>query len=248
MGVSDQQTPYWEWSDDFFDVVATQGANLIAPPRTPVWEKRGFNEEFADTLTRKLKSLNIEVMVRTRMYGKEAADEWPARFTPPDIRAEYGARIKALREGLKALNSDPSSDELSDSWEEDVTIGGKVVRKKFSIAKPWEEGWRSWRWPSTPPESANGLRRMAQGKKRRRSCTEGNEEEDNNADDEGDGRRKKARVTSPAQMDWAQKEYLRRCQADKTSGKVEGTERLATTTYKTDEQAGTVTPLSSPLS
>ncbi|KAI0505884.1 hypothetical protein F5B22DRAFT_651299 [Xylaria bambusicola] len=100
------------------DVVATQGIHLITRPNTPVLEV-AYHQRFIAEITRSLSKLKIQGYLRRSKYGS-AADEWPARHTPPEIREKYSAKMKAWEKAFHEVCSseDGISDEISDSAEE----------------------------------------------------------------------------------------------------------------------------------
>ncbi|KAI1180710.1 hypothetical protein F4777DRAFT_573938 [Nemania sp. FL0916] len=81
------------------DIVATQGIYLSPAVDTPVWDD-GYDVEFADKLAQKLKILTAEHIVRRLKY-RQAADEWPMGYTPPEVKEGLyvETKVPAVAEG-----------------------------------------------------------------------------------------------------------------------------------------------------
>ena len=172
------------------DIVATQGAYLFSPAHTPVWEK-DYDEEFAATLSRKLRALNIRQLVRRVMYH-EAAEEWPIGHTPPEVKERRAAELRALEEA-----EGPTSDEDSASdGDSDATVNDKSGAENGQAAlvqttqpQPLEAGLLL-----TPPLSAYSPIPTPHRKKRRKISTRDEKEEDP----------RKTHVTSAAGVDFSE--------------------------------------------
>ncbi len=93
---------------DRLDIVATQGAYLIPRARTPVFLfEKPYDAKFAAVLEQEICALITGQIWRRAMYGG-AADEWPMGHTPPELKEEYKAKVKAQEEldGVSSEGSD----------------------------------------------------------------------------------------------------------------------------------------------
>ncbi len=120
------------------DIVATHGAYLVPRPNTPVFENP-HTIHFAIALEQELKGLMTAQNCRRRMY-RDAADEWPIRRTPPEVKEKRKAEVKALEE-LWDITSDDGSE--ADGL---PTPPGSAER---SVDISHTRKWRRIRVPST---------------------------------------------------------------------------------------------------
>lgn len=114
------------------DIIATQGACLVSRANTSVFQKT-HDENFAVTLTRKLNALDVEQIVRKVIY-RQTAEEWPIGHTPPEIKEQYDAEMKARIEQADInLIDDSNSDN-------DVKVGSKKdVLASYSLCLSSQE-------------------------------------------------------------------------------------------------------------
>ncbi|KAH7247665.1 uncharacterized protein BKA55DRAFT_617871 [Fusarium redolens] len=92
--------------------VATQGAHLIPPPPTPAFHTSTPNTVFIQSLTNKLKLLQMRQNIRIGLYGAEFADQWPISKTPRDLAKDAANRVTKIHDDLLlALGDDTETDE-----------------------------------------------------------------------------------------------------------------------------------------
>ena len=149
-------------SQDYLDIVATQGAYLIPRSNTPVWEKE-YDEKFAAALDNVSDTLDMIKRIRRAKYH-EAAEEWPIGFTPPEVKERRLAELRAIEE-----MEDITTDEGSDGDDGGVAIpNGKARVEK---ARPVTERASQTRLQEAhglpTPLSGNSPLPMPQGTKRR---------------------------------------------------------------------------------
>ncbi|KAI1759692.1 hypothetical protein GGR53DRAFT_130545 [Hypoxylon sp. FL1150] len=127
-------------SANTLDIVATQGAYLIPCTNTPVWHKPFYNAEFAALLDQKLRLLQLDLTMRRSRYG-EAAEEWLPGYTPPKLKEEYLALVKALEEPFYIDGSDDDDNDRDNTG------------KMSTIQKPNETSSQADLEPPRPAES-----------------------------------------------------------------------------------------------
>ena len=113
------------------DIVATQGVHLIPRTNTPVFKNSTHDEEhFAITLSRKLYAIQVEQIVRRVMY-RQAADEWPIGHTPPEVKEQYEAEMKAREEQAENSSSkDDDDDDIDGDNDNDNDKDDRAILKK----------------------------------------------------------------------------------------------------------------------
>ncbi|KAI1130271.1 hypothetical protein F5Y10DRAFT_126429 [Nemania abortiva] len=167
---------------DAYDIVATQGAYLFDPPRTPVWGFGHYNADFAAELEFGLK-LAIRVQRWRRNQYHEAADEWLPGHTPPEVREKRRAEVEWL-----CRDWDQTSDSSSNENDDNGASNKAVARKKTMAAsdrlrKPLSQAES---FPTPPPSTQ--IPPTTRTRKRRRIS-------DN---DVADGRERKRPITRRA--------------------------------------------------
>jgi hypothetical protein len=185
---------------EHLDVVATQGAYLVPPPRTPVWQK-AHDDEFVSELTMRLYSV-IQIIqgIRRRQYF-EAADEWPINHTPPEVKAEYEARLAAYDE---KWNRTPGGTTSEESDDDDNDTNARVGTKKAVPAlgmsptslKP--QKLRAAGQPVTPPLSADDSPNASYQNRPRRTSKDHDEANERPAKEHVDAEEHKEGTERPA--------------------------------------------------
>ncbi|KAJ3503698.1 hypothetical protein NM208_g16464 [Fusarium decemcellulare] len=92
--------------------VATQGAHLIPPPSTPAFHTWIPNTIFVQSLTNKLKLVEMRQNIRIGLYGAEFANQWPISKTPRDLARDAANRVTKIHHDLLLdLDDDTETDE-----------------------------------------------------------------------------------------------------------------------------------------
>lgn len=147
--------------------------------------EKAYDENFAVTLTRKLYAIAVEHIVRRAMY-RQAADEWPTGHTPPEVKEQYEAEMKA-REEQEEITSDDSGSSDHDGR---VGSGKGVLASNPPRRPPKTHGL------PTPPISADSPLSITAEKCRRRVS--------DGRDNEQRERRTKTHVTFTKTIDSAE--------------------------------------------
>lgn len=110
--------------------MATHGACLIPPPPTPAFQTSIPNTVFIQSLTNKLKLLEVRQNIRIGLYGAEFTDQWPISRTPRDLAKDAANRVTKIHDDLLlALGDDTETDEEKDE------IISAACRKRMSEAR-----------------------------------------------------------------------------------------------------------------
>ncbi|KAF9729840.1 hypothetical protein PMIN01_11773 [Paraphaeosphaeria minitans] len=158
---------------DCFDVVATQGAFLIPRARTPVFQQT-CDDSFVARLERELHAVFTEQICRMKMYHG-AADEWRMGHTPPEIREQRAAELKAQEE-FEGQTSDTGSDNTEFGvTDTEVSPRNPVIADKTRRARKHRKS-RQIEWLPSPPPSADSSLDISCTRKRRRT-SEGDDED-----------------------------------------------------------------------
>lgn len=116
---------------DFLDIVATQGAYLVPREGTPV-PREANDVQFATALNQRLERVVTEQIWRCRIYH-DAADEWPIGHTPPEVKEERIAKLKAYAESEGATSDGSDNDDKNKGSN---NIDARVVDLGKPLARP----------------------------------------------------------------------------------------------------------------
>lgn len=184
-------------SQGLSDIVATQGAYLITPPRTPIFEKP-YHETFLAKLDRAFQLHDFGQRLRRSKYH-EAADEWLFGYTPPEVRERYLAEMRAI-EDLWDKTTDESSDGNGDEGDDAIANGkARVEKTRPATQRASRTLSKEAHGLPTPSLTGHSSSPTKQGRKRRLDGEEEEEEEEEQEEKEEDAR--KTRVISTATLD-----------------------------------------------
>ncbi|KAI1420107.1 hypothetical protein F5Y12DRAFT_774602 [Xylaria sp. FL1777] len=182
---------------DFLDIVATQGIYLVPRAGTPVLCPEAYDGQFAATLERHLNALLTVQTYRRAMYHG-VADEWPIGRTPPEVKEERKAELKALDE-LEGVTSDDDGGDNDDgdkNKDKDAKGKGKGGNGGIDVARVGPgKPVTAPDWLPTPPPSAESPPLATPHKRKRRRISG----EDDDDDDEKKERPAKKHTSPPIQ-------------------------------------------------
>ncbi|KAF7872432.1 hypothetical protein EAF04_003353 [Stromatinia cepivora] len=166
---------------DYCDIVATQGAYLVPPVDTPVFQE-AYDDQFAAALQMHLDALITVQLCRTAMYHG-AADEWPIGYTPTELKEKRKAELKAWDE-IAGVTSDDESDNDNGKHKGSNGIDGTVGRGNTVSApdrprrprRPQRP--RQAEWLPTPSMSSESPLTTPHKRKRRMVSEEDDEEKE----------------------------------------------------------------------